>query len=175
MLAAANSPELQWDNVMAVRVLRGTGLPALARPTVFALIIRGGMSNWLGRFEQALDRTIASVPGPLSDEFNRMLGEVRAGSTRADAMRALDAGRVDCLVTDIEMPGVDGLDLTRRLRRDAEHADLLDPFVELRSGCIGQSRFVRRLAGRSSRQLACSWLNGRKTGLQFRCDHRGPK
>jgi tight adherence protein C len=30
------------------------------------------------------------VPGPLSDEFARMLGEVRAGSTRADAMRALE-------------------------------------------------------------------------------------
>ena len=42
-------------------------------------------------FEQALDRTIKSVPGPLADEFNRMLGEVRAGSTRADARRAKDA------------------------------------------------------------------------------------
>ena len=41
-----------------------------------------------------------------------------------DAMRALDLGGVDCLVTDIEMPGVDGLDLTRKLRSDVEHADL---------------------------------------------------
>ena len=38
-----------------------------------------------------------------------------------DALRALEKGGVDCLVTDIEMPGVDGLDLTRRLRGDAEH------------------------------------------------------
>jgi tight adherence protein C len=45
-------------------------------------------------FEQALDRTIESVPGSLSDEFVRMLGEVRAGATRADAMRAMDE-RVD--------------------------------------------------------------------------------
>jgi len=45
-------------------------------------------------FEQALDRTVRSVPGPLSDEFIRMLGEVRAGSTRAEAMRAVD-GRVE--------------------------------------------------------------------------------
>jgi len=41
-------------------------------------------------FEQALDRTVASVPGPLSEEFTRMLGEVRAGSTRADAMRSME-------------------------------------------------------------------------------------
>ena len=41
-------------------------------------------------FEQALDRVIDSVPGPLSDEFARMLGETRAGSTRSDSMRAMD-------------------------------------------------------------------------------------
>ncbi len=41
-------------------------------------------------FEQALDRTVNAVPGPLSDEFTRMLNEVRAGSTRAAAMRAID-------------------------------------------------------------------------------------
>lgn len=41
-------------------------------------------------FDQAVDRVISSVPGPLSDEFSRMLGETRAGASRADAMRALD-------------------------------------------------------------------------------------
>ena len=41
-------------------------------------------------FEQALDRVIHAVPGPLSDEFSRMLGEIRAGAARAEAMRALD-------------------------------------------------------------------------------------
>jgi tight adherence protein C len=41
-------------------------------------------------FEQALDRTIAAVPGALSDEFARMLGEVRAGASRSDAMRAME-------------------------------------------------------------------------------------
>jgi len=41
--------------------------------------------------KETLDRTIASVPGPMSDEFARMLGENRAGATRAEALKALDA------------------------------------------------------------------------------------
>ncbi len=41
-------------------------------------------------FEQALDRTVAVVPGPLAQEFLRMLGELRAGAGRADALRHLD-------------------------------------------------------------------------------------
>ena len=41
-------------------------------------------------FEQALDRTVSNVPGDLSNEFIRMLGEVRAGASRAEAMRAID-------------------------------------------------------------------------------------
>jgi tight adherence protein C len=41
-------------------------------------------------FEQAIDRTIAAVPGPLTEEFARMIGEIRAGAVRADAMRAME-------------------------------------------------------------------------------------
>lgn len=40
-------------------------------------------------FEQALDRTCTAVPGALSDEFRRMLHEIRIGATRADALRAM--------------------------------------------------------------------------------------
>jgi tight adherence protein C len=42
-------------------------------------------------FDQALERTVAAIPGPLTDEFARMLGEMRAGAGRADSMRAMDA------------------------------------------------------------------------------------
>ncbi len=40
-------------------------------------------------FDQAVDRVVENVPGPLSREFARMLGEVTAGSSRADALRNL--------------------------------------------------------------------------------------
>lgn len=42
-------------------------------------------------FDQALERTANTVPGPLTEEFRRLLGEIRAGADRADAFRALDA------------------------------------------------------------------------------------
>jgi tight adherence protein C len=41
-------------------------------------------------FDQAVERTCASVPGALSEEFRRMLQETRIGASRSDALRALD-------------------------------------------------------------------------------------
>lgn len=41
-------------------------------------------------FDQAVERTAAAVPGPLAEEFGRMLQETRIGATRADALRALE-------------------------------------------------------------------------------------
>ena len=44
-------------------------------------------------FEQALVRTVDQVPGPLSDEFRRLLAEVRTGSSRAESLRSWIAVR----------------------------------------------------------------------------------
>jgi CheY-like chemotaxis protein len=44
--------------------------------------------------------------------------------TAADALLALDNAEIDCLVTDIQMPGMDGLALTRKLRENQRFADL---------------------------------------------------
>lgn len=40
-------------------------------------------------FDQAMARVVAVVPGPLSDEFQRMITETRVGVARRDAMRSL--------------------------------------------------------------------------------------
>ena len=75
-------------------------------------------------FEQALDRTVAAVPGPLSDEFARMLGEVRAGASRSDAMRAMDE-RIDVpevrsFVLAILQADTFGVSIGRVLRAQAD-------------------------------------------------------
>jgi CheY-like chemotaxis protein len=50
--------------------------------------------------------------------------EVVTASTGEEAVRILDSRAVDCVVTDIEMPGMSGLDLTRKLRNDSRFAAL---------------------------------------------------
>jgi len=49
---------------------------------------------------------------------------VRGVGTAADALLALENEDFDCLVTDIQMPGMDGLALTRKLRENERFADL---------------------------------------------------
>lgn len=75
-------------------------------------------------FEQALDRVINAVPGPLSDEFARMLGETRAGASRADAMRALDdrcnTPELRSFVLAIIQADTFGVSIGRVLRGQAE-------------------------------------------------------
>lgn len=75
-------------------------------------------------FEQALDKTIETVPGPLSTEFARMLGETRAGASRADALRALDqrvdVSEVRSFVLAILQADTFGVSIGRVLRSQAD-------------------------------------------------------
>jgi len=75
-------------------------------------------------FEQAVDRTVGSVPGPLSDEFARMLGELRAGSSRADAMRAMEqrtnVPEIRSFVLAILQADAFGVSIGRVLRAQAD-------------------------------------------------------
>ncbi len=75
-------------------------------------------------FEQALDRTVGAVPGPLTQEFARMLGEVRAGSSRANAMRAMekrcDVPELRSFVLAILQADTFGVSIGRVLRAQAD-------------------------------------------------------
>jgi tight adherence protein C len=75
-------------------------------------------------FEQALDRTVGAVPGPLTQEFGRMLGEVRAGASRADAMRAMekrcDVPELRSFVLAILQADTFGVSIGRVLRAQAD-------------------------------------------------------
>ncbi len=75
-------------------------------------------------FEQALDRCIENVPGALSDEFARMLGETRAGAARADALRNMDeriaVAEVRSFILAIIQADTFGVSIGRVLRAQAE-------------------------------------------------------
>jgi len=139
--------------LMVFFVLRATGLMSLVLFGLGALVLLLGPDAMLNRkvderkhqiqrklpdildlltisveaglgFEQALDRTVAAVPGPLSDEFGRMLGEIRAGASRGEAMRAMEARtdvpEVRSFVLAILQADTFGVSIGRVLRAQAD-------------------------------------------------------
>jgi tight adherence protein C len=75
-------------------------------------------------FEQALDRTCTAVPGPLSEEFRRMLHEIRIGSSRADALRAMaertSVGELRTFILAMLQADTFGVSISRLLRSQAD-------------------------------------------------------
>ncbi len=75
-------------------------------------------------FEQAVDRITDSVPGPLSDEFNRMIGEMRAGAARSEALLGLETRtgveEVKSFVLSMVQADQFGVSIGRVLRAQAD-------------------------------------------------------
>jgi len=88
VVALAILPNTRLDNKVKTRE---NGIRKTLPDTLDLLVI--SVEAGLG-FEQGIDRVVQNVPGELSVEFARMMGEVTAGSTRADALRKLQE-RVD--------------------------------------------------------------------------------
>jgi tight adherence protein C len=92
-------------------------------------------------FEQALDRTCSAVPGALSDEFRRMLHEIRIGSSRAEALRAMadraDVPELRAFILAMLQADTFGVSISRLLRSQAD-----------------EMRIKRRLAAQEKAQKA---------------------
>jgi len=75
-------------------------------------------------FDQALERTVTNVPGPLSDEFQRLLREVQAGATRSDALASLDdrtdVAELRSFTLAIRQADTFGISIGRLLRAQAD-------------------------------------------------------
>lgn len=111
-------PASQLNKKMSTRQMEiRTALPDML--DLLTISVEAGLG-----FEQALDRTVNSVPGELSNEFARMLAETRAGASRADALRALekrtDTPEVRSFVLAILQADTFGVSIARVLRVQAE-------------------------------------------------------
>lgn len=90
------------------------------------------------------------------DDSRTMLDMLRAGLERAgfevveaedgvQGLAQLGRNSVDCIITDVNMPNMDGLEFTRRVRADPAHAKL--PILILTTETSREKREAGRAAG----------------------------
>lgn len=83
----------------------------------------------------------------LVEVLSRCGAEVRASSSAHDALEALQSWKADVLISDIGMPGEDGYDLIRQVRKmDADHGGCI-PAVALTAYARGEDRIRALSAG----------------------------
>ncbi len=118
IVACVFIPDARLNNAVSVRRKQiRRALPDIL--DLLTISVEAGLG-----FEQAIDRITAAVPGPLSDEFNRMMGEMRAGSSRADALIALEqrtgVDEVKSFVLSMVQADQFGVSIGRVLRAQAD-------------------------------------------------------
>ncbi len=90
------------------------------------------------------------------DDSRTMLDMLRAGLERAgfevieaedgvQGLAKLAGNSVDCIITDVNMPNMDGLEFTRRVRADVQKAQL--PILILTTETSREKRDIGRAAG----------------------------
>ncbi len=116
--------------------VEGIALLASGRPVVVLSLQRLGLgtpfdvvSRESGRRTVRPIRALLVDDSDVTREMVRRLLEdagiaVTGVGSAEDALHALASRPMDCVVTDIEMPGMDGLRLTRAIREDPVFADL---------------------------------------------------
>jgi chemotaxis protein histidine kinase CheA/CheY-like chemotaxis protein len=117
-------------------VMEGITLLASGRPVFVLSLQRLGPIDALDTFDRPVHgprprpiQVLLVDDSVVTREMVRRLLEdggfgVTSVGSAEDALQALENRDFDCVVTDIEMPGMDGLGLTRELRGDPRLADL---------------------------------------------------
>ena len=98
--------------------------------------MRIGIVNDMALAREALKRVVLAIPG---HEVAWMAGD------GVEALERLASRAFDVVVTDLEMPRLDGLSLIQRLRADARHADC--PIVVVSTRSAGAEQEVALAAG----------------------------
>jgi CheY-like chemotaxis protein len=95
-------------------------------------------------------RILLAEDNVLNQELTRRLLEktgavLTVTGDGAEALAALDGGSYDCVLMDVQMPVMDGLEATRRLRADPRHAAL--PVLALTANAYASDREACLAAG----------------------------